>query len=78
AGAVEILLSVGYDPYALIRVLERMKHELKPGGLDFAKTHPDPDVRIRWIEGMLEDMNVASSVNTSVTQARFDAALGGL
>ena len=78
AGAVEILLSVGYDPHSLIRVLERMKHELKPGGVDFAKTHPDPDVRIRWIEGMLEDMNVASSVNTSVTQARFHEALGGL
>ena len=78
AGAVEILLSVGYDPYALIRVLERMKHELKPGGVDFAKTHPDPDVRIRWIEDMLENMNVASNVNTSVTQARFHEALGGL
>lgn len=77
-GAVQILLSVGYDPYGLIRVLERMGQDLDPGGLDFAKTHPDPDVRIRWIERALEEMNVASGMKTLVTQARFHAALGGL
>ncbi len=78
AGAVEILLLAGYDPDGLIRILERMGHELEPGGLDFAKTHPDPDVRIRWIEDMLKDVNVAPGANSAVTQARFDAALGGL
>ena len=78
AGSVEILLLAGYDPDGLIRILERMGHELEPGGLDFAKTHPDPDVRIRWIEDMLKDVNVAPGANSAVTQARFDAALGGL
>ena len=78
AGAVEILLLAGYDPDGLIRILERMGHELEPGGLDFAKTHPDPDVRIRWIEDMLKDVNVAPGANSAVTQARFDGALGGL
>jgi predicted Zn-dependent protease len=75
AGAIEILLSVGYDPYALIRVLQAMEEELEPGGRDFAKTHPDPLVRVRWIEEMLEDVTVESTVDSSVTQARFDAAL---
>ena len=78
AGAVEILLSVGYDPNGLIRVLERMEQDLKPGGLDFAKTHPDPGVRIRWIEGILKEVSVASGVNSAVIQTRFDAALGNL
>lgn len=77
-GAVEILLLAGYDPDGLIRILERMEHELEPGGLDFAKTHPDPDVRIRWIEDMLKDVSVAPGANSAVTQVRFDAALGGL
>jgi predicted Zn-dependent protease len=77
-GAVEILASVGYDPYGLIRVLERMDQELEPGGRDFAKTHPDPEDRIRWIERMLEDMDIEVRVDESVTQPRFDAALRGV
>jgi beta-barrel assembly-enhancing protease len=44
--AVKILRAVGYDPRALVRVLEQMKQRLKPGGTDFAATHPPPDVRI--------------------------------
>ncbi len=44
--AVAILKRSGYDPMALVRVLEVMKTKLKPGGLDFAKTHPEPDERI--------------------------------
>lgn len=47
AAAVEILKRVGYDPYALVGMLEQMEQRLKPGGMDFAKTHPDPRVRIR-------------------------------
>jgi predicted Zn-dependent protease len=78
AGAVEILLKTGYDPYGLVRVLERMAQELEPGGIDFAKTHPDPDVRIRWIEGMLEDATVAPHANDAVTQRRFNAAIRGI
>lgn len=52
-GAVEILMQAGYDPHALIEMLEEMKRRLKPGGLDFAKTHPDPGERIRRIQRML-------------------------
>jgi predicted Zn-dependent protease len=44
--AVEILLRVGYDAGALPRVLQNMEGHLKPGGLDFAKTHPPPASRI--------------------------------
>lgn len=75
AGAVEILLSVGYDAYALVRVLEAMEEVLEPGGRDFAKTHPDPSVRVRWIQDLLEDRSIESAVDSSVTQSRFGAAL---
>lgn len=78
AGAVEILLKTGYDPYGLVRVLERMAEVLEPGGLDFAKTHPDPEVRIRWIEGMLADTEMSPRVDAAVTRRRFVAALGGI
>jgi len=44
--AVEIMRTVGYNPRALTDMLTEMKAHLKPGGLDFAKTHPDPQVRI--------------------------------
>ena len=78
AGAVEILLAVGYDPYALVRVLEAMEEKLEPGGRDFAKTHPDPLVRVRWIKEMLSDVTVESAIDSAVTQARFDAAVSRL
>jgi predicted Zn-dependent protease len=78
AGAVAILASVGYDPMALVRVLEKMADELEPGGRDFAKTHPDPDVRVRWIEDMIEELDSVPSGSTQRTQSRFEAAVGSL
>ncbi|MBN2352336.1 MAG: M48 family metallopeptidase [Spirochaetales bacterium] len=51
--AVVILKRAGYDPMALVRVLETMKTKLKPEGLDFAKTHPDPDDRIRDVKNFI-------------------------
>ena len=44
--AVTILDRAGYDPKALVRLLQKMQSHLKPGGLDFAKTHPDPIKRV--------------------------------
>jgi beta-barrel assembly-enhancing protease len=48
--AVTIMKRVGYDPQGLVSMLKEMKKDLKPGGLDFAKTHPDPEDRIGDIE----------------------------
>ncbi|MCE9613074.1 MAG: M48 family metallopeptidase [Lentisphaerae bacterium] len=50
--AVTILRRVGYDPGALARVLGNMAHDLKPGGVDFAKTHPPPQARIADLSKM--------------------------
>lgn len=44
--AVTIMKRVGYDPQALVDMLMVMKKRLKPGGLDFARTHPSPQSRI--------------------------------
>jgi predicted Zn-dependent protease len=51
--SVVILKQAGYDPMALVRVLEVMDTRLKPGGLDFSKTHPDPKDRIRDVKGFI-------------------------
>jgi predicted Zn-dependent protease len=75
--AVAILKRVGYDPRALISMLEVMDRRLKPGGLDFAKTHPDPKDRIKDIEKEIGDYRVTSS-NTQLKQRRYREALGDL
>jgi beta-barrel assembly-enhancing protease len=51
--AVTILQRTGYDPHALVDVLRVMEGKLKPGGLDFAKTHPSPASRINDIQALL-------------------------
>jgi predicted Zn-dependent protease len=74
--AVQILKRTGYDPNALVRMLEVMKTRLKPGGLDFAKTHPDPEVRIAEIRKVLPDAPPQPA--QPKRQARYKAALGKL
>ncbi len=74
--AVEILKRTGYDPNALVRMLERMKTRLQPGGPGFAKTHPDPAVRIAEIRKSLPDSPVPPG--PPQRQARYQAALGKL
>ena len=46
AAAVVILRRTGYNPGALTEMLGVMDKQLKPGGTDFAKTHPSPQNRI--------------------------------
>jgi beta-barrel assembly-enhancing protease len=51
--AVTILTRTGYDPNALVDMLQVMEGKLKPGGTDFAKTHPSPASRIEDIKALL-------------------------
>ncbi len=76
AAAVEILQRVGYDPHALIGMLEQMKKQLKPGGLDFAKTHPDPADRIRDIQKKLA--GAPAFEPPSARQKRFERMMRGI
>jgi predicted Zn-dependent protease len=73
--AVEILKRAGYDPRALVRMLQVMDGRLKPGGPDFAKTHPDPQDRIASVQ---EAVGAAGAPPPAppARQSRYQAALG--
>jgi predicted Zn-dependent protease len=75
-GAVQILKQVGYDPQALVDMLEQMKKNLKPGGLDFAKTHPDPEDRIQDIRGWIR--SALGEPPPAARQRRFEQAIKGI
>jgi beta-barrel assembly-enhancing protease len=78
--ALANLRAVGYDPKALEDMLKVMQKKLKAGGLDFAKTHPDPKVRIDAIEKALKGKKAPASTPeaASARQERYTAALGGI
>ncbi len=71
--AVTILDRVGYDSAALLDMLEIMDARLEPGGLDFAKTHPSPQSRIKDIRALFPKTRPAVA---AIRQQRFKQALG--
>ena len=74
--AVEILKRAGYDPNGLVAMLREMQKQLKPGGLDFAKTHPSPDSRI---EDISKAIGPYEQVKMPVKrQMRFLQSTGGM
>lgn len=80
-GAVQILLKLGYDPFAMVRVLEKLEASERAASGEkrgFHKTHPNPRRRIREIERRLREYGGGRSVNPQVAERRFNAALGGL
>lgn len=77
AQAVAILSRAGYDPRALHAVLDQMGKVLKPGGLGFAKTHPDPADRIDDLEGEWTKMRTPPP-SPAARQQRFARALSGV
>jgi beta-barrel assembly-enhancing protease len=75
-GAVDILTKAGYNPAGLVDMLQEMKKRLKPGGPDFAKTHPDPDYRIGVVRKKIG--TVSPLKETDAMPKRFRAALDGI
>lgn len=75
--AVGILSRAGYDPAALVRMLEAMSQRLKPGGPDFAKTHPDPKERIKAVQPQLAGLRAAAPAPAE-RQRRYQAALSAI
>ncbi len=73
--AVDILKRAGYDPQALVRMLQVMAGRLQPGGPGFAKTHPDPKDRIASIQEALGSGG-APPAAPPARQSRYQAALG--
>lgn len=75
-GAVDILKAAGYNPEGLVSMLQAMKKQLKPGGLDFAKTHPSPDARIRTVNAKIGKTQAVQEAPAMT--ARFHDALDGI
>ena len=73
AAAVGTLRNVGYNPNGLTDMLAIMRRRLKPGGLDFAKTHPSPENRIERIQPMVSGFGPVDA--PMARQARFEAAM---
>ena len=73
--AVGILKAAGYDPRALVQMLQVMEGRLQSGGPDFAKTHPDPEDRIASIQAALASAPVPPPAPAG-RQSRYQAALG--
>jgi predicted Zn-dependent protease len=74
--AIRIMRQVGYDPRGLVRMLEEMGRQLKPGGMDFAKTHPPPADRVKELNEMLAGVPPVSI--PSARTKRFQKALAGI
>jgi beta-barrel assembly-enhancing protease len=75
ASAVRTLSSTGYNPNALVAMLREMEKRLKPGGLDFAKTHPSPGSRIADIESLV---GRAALTEPPARHERFRKAMGSI
>ncbi len=75
-GALSILRRMGYDQHALLMMLDEMKQRLKPGGFDFAKTHPDPEERIGELASHIDSSVAASGMDRR--EKRFRAMLGSI
>lgn len=78
AAAANTLGALGYDPEALIQVLKAMKAKLKPGGMDFAKTHPDPDDRIGDVKDACGAIEPPQVPPPPARQVRYAKALKGV
>ena len=76
AAAVSILQRTGYNPGALAEMLGVMAKQIKPGGTDFAKTHPSPQNRIAELKE--SGKSFAGGETPTVRTERFTKAVGHL
>ncbi len=74
--AVTILKRVGYDPNALVDMLQVMGRRLVSGRSDFSSTHPSPASRIADITGSIGPYRPVSE--PSDRQRRFKEALAAV
>lgn len=75
--ACSLMNDAGYDPNALVTVLEMIKTKAAGSTTGWQKTHPKPDERIKKVKSVLPKLKFAGS-DSSVRQARFEKALAGI
>ncbi len=73
--AVKIMSRLGYDPNALVSVLQNMSTKIKPEA-GFGKTHPPPGDRIKDLRSIIG--NAAAAPAPAARQQRFAAAMAGV
>lgn len=71
--AVTILRRAGYQPGALVNMLQVMSRQIQPGRSDFAKTHPSPQARIAELS-----ISAQTAQIPNVRKDRFIRAAGHL
>jgi predicted Zn-dependent protease len=76
--AVAILGGAGYDPRALVRMLEVMQTKWKKDGPGFMKTHPSPAERIKELEKVLAAAPAPAAPTAAVAKVRQDRYLATL
>lgn len=71
--AVHILANAGYDPMALVTLLNRMDELTETSGPGFWQTHPTPSDRVQWVLDEIETSSLASPAaeKIAVRTARF-------
>lgn len=74
--AVAIMKRAGYNPTALVSMLEMMEKRMKPDGLDFAKTHPSPQSRIEVVKDAIGGS--AKADENAARLARFNRNLANI
>ena len=72
--SVALVQRVGYNPEGLIDMLTVMEKKLKPGGTDFAKTHPAPRNRITEIQSHKQTFTPVAT--PEIRRERFLKAIG--
>lgn len=77
AAAIKIMQRVGYNPAALIGVLETMKAKVSPGATGFMSTHPPVDDRIADIRPLLPQSLAAMAANAN-RDRRFGEMISAL
>jgi beta-barrel assembly-enhancing protease len=75
-GAVVIMKNMGYNPAALVTMLERMQGHLKADSQGFGKMHPAPDARIAELKKAIGTQ--APPAASPARQERFQKAMGGV
>lgn len=76
AAALVILRRVGYNPAGLVNMLGEMGRRLEKDTRGFAKTHPDPNDRIKDLQRAIGAITPVEQ--HPARQARFSAALSGI
>ena len=74
--AVAIMKNCGYDPAALVGMLQEMQKRWVPNGPGFGHTHPEPNVRIAEIQKIIGSATMAAEPSVRIN--RFKEAMGGV